>query len=91
MPETPHESALVKVLFFGRLGERLGREREFDLPDGDCTVAELRRRLAALDADLADALGDHDVRVCIDGAIVPETAVVRPIAEIAFIPPLSGG
>jgi len=77
----------MKILFFGRLGETIGREIDFDLPAGGCTVAELRAKLALAHSDL----GATSVRACIDREIAPETARVLPGQEVAFIPPLSGG
>jgi molybdopterin converting factor subunit 1 len=77
----------MKILFFGRLGETIGREIDFDLPPGDCTVAELRAALAKRHEGLAA----ENVRACIDQEIAPESAIVLPNHEIAFIPPLSGG
>ena len=77
----------MKILLFGRLGETIGREIYFDLPDGGCTVAELRSALSRTHGALAAA----SVRACIDHEIAPETALVLPGQEIAFIPPLSGG
>jgi molybdopterin synthase sulfur carrier subunit len=77
----------MKILFFGRLGETIGREIHFDLPAGGCTVAELRATLARTHKGLAA----ESVRACIDHEIAPETALVLPSHEIAFIPPLSGG
>jgi len=77
----------MKILFFGRLGESIGREIDFDLPPGGITIAELRASLAESHA----ALGAANVRACIDREIVPEAARVLPGQEVAFIPPLSGG
>jgi molybdopterin converting factor small subunit len=77
----------MKILFFGRLGETIGREIQVDVPAGGCTVAELRARLAAVHGEL----GAGTVRACIDRQIVPETALVLPGHEVAFVPPLSGG
>jgi molybdopterin converting factor subunit 1 len=77
----------MKILFFGRLGETIGREMDFELPAGGCTVAELRAALAERHSGLAAA----SVRACIDHEIAPETALVLPNHEVAFIPPLSGG
>ncbi|HST36657.1 MAG TPA: MoaD/ThiS family protein [Allosphingosinicella sp.] len=75
----------MKILFFGRLADSLGRELDLDLPDEGCTVAELRRRLGG---SLLDAAG---ARACIDRVIVPESARILPCHEVAFVPPLSGG
>lgn len=77
----------MKILLFGRLGETIGREIDFDLPDSGCTVAELRAALA----ETHDGLAAGSVRACIDHEIAPESAMVLPGQEVAFIPPLSGG
>jgi molybdopterin converting factor small subunit len=77
----------MKILFFGRLAETIGRLIDFDLPEDGCTVAELRAALARK----YDALAGEGIRACIDREIVPETALVLPGHEVAFVPPLSGG
>jgi len=81
----------VKILFFGSLGERIGRELDVALPEAGCTVAELRARLAEALPAAADLLTGPSARACIDREIAPEEALVLPGQEIAFIPPLSGG
>jgi molybdopterin synthase sulfur carrier subunit len=77
----------MRILFFGRLGETIGREIEVDLPAAGCTVAELRARLA----EAHPAVAAPSVRACLDREMVAETALVRPGQEVAFVPPLSGG
>ncbi|TMJ19910.1 MAG: MoaD/ThiS family protein [Alphaproteobacteria bacterium] len=74
----------MKILFFGRLADSLGRELELDVPETGCTVAELRGRLAG-------AVSSPGVRACIDRVIVADSARVLPHHEVAFVPPLSGG
>lgn len=74
----------MKVLFFGRLADSLGREAEVDMPATGCTVAELRRRLG-------DDVSSPGIRACIDQAMVGEEERVLPHQEVAFLPPLSGG
>lgn len=83
----------MKILFFGRLAERAGREVEvdLDLSEEGCSVAELRQRLCAAFPDAADDLAKASNRACIDRTIAPESARVLPHQEVAFVPPLSGG
>jgi molybdopterin synthase sulfur carrier subunit len=81
----------MKILFFGRLAERAGRELELDLPAEGCTVAELRQRLVSVLPAAADDVAKPSNRACIDQAIAPEDARVLPSHEVAFVPPLSGG
>ena len=78
------------MLFFGRLAERLGRERKLAVPAEGCTLAELRQRLCAADPDAAEALG-KGVRASIDREIAGDDARVRPGQEVAFFPVFSGG
>ena len=79
----------LHVLFFGKVGEVMGREAAIDLPEAGYTVAELRRRLAAQSG--TDVLLKPGVRASIDKQVVAEDAWVRPGAEVAFFSLFSGG
>ena len=81
----------MKVLFFGRLADRLGREVELDLPEEGCSVAELRQRLCTTFPEAAEELARPSNRACIDQTVAAESARVLPGHEVAFVPPLSGG
>lgn len=81
----------MKILFFGRLGDQLGRELEIEPPRSGCTVAELRQLLCSRGRIFRDTLSHSSVRACVDQVIVPEDTPVRLGQEVAFIPPLSGG
>lgn len=77
------------ILFFGRVADRLGRERSLDRLDAP-TVGDLRRRLAEADP-AADILLDPAVRASVDRKVVPDSAAIHPGQEIAFFPVFSGG
>ena len=81
----------MKILFFGSLGERLGRVVEIELPPEITTVAALRAHLAQLFPELGDALTRLTVRACIGDRIVGEDEPVTAADEVHFFPPLSGG
>lgn len=81
----------MKILLFGKLADAVGRHVEHPVPAGGCTVAELRRSLAAAWPALAEALARPSTRACIDREMVADSAQVRPGQELAFVPPLSGG
>jgi sulfur-carrier protein len=85
------ERTRVKILFFGSLGERIGRELDIELDEPGCTVAELRGRLAEALPAAAGLLTSPSVRACIDREMAGEAARVLPGNEVAFVPPLSGG
>jgi molybdopterin synthase sulfur carrier subunit len=85
------ETSMTPVLFFGRVGERLGPEGSLDLPPEGLPVREIRRLLAARDEVAADALLRPDVRASVDLVVVSEDALARPDQEIAFFSLFSGG
>lgn len=85
------ETSVTPVLFFGRVGERLGPQGSLDLPAEGLPVREIRRLLAAGDEVAADALLRPDVRASVDLVVVGEDAWARPGQEIAFFSIFSGG
>jgi molybdopterin converting factor subunit 1 len=79
----------VSVRLFAVARELAGEDNiELDLPDG-ATVLELRRRLAASRPQLALAL--PKMLIAVDSEYAGSTTVISPGAEIACIPPVSGG
>jgi molybdopterin converting factor small subunit len=80
----------VKILFFGKLRDSLGPEREVAPETGE-TVARLRRRLAGLHPQAADDLLSPRNRACVDDSIVGEEFVLAETKTVEFFPPLSGG
>lgn len=81
---------MARVLLFGPLRDLAGW-RERDLDPSPASVFALRDLLAAEDADLGEALCGPGVQVAIDQAIVRGDAALHPRAEVAFLPPMSGG
>jgi molybdopterin synthase sulfur carrier subunit len=80
----------MRVLLFGRLSDLAGwRERCFDPPP--TSVAALKGLIAAEDARLGEALSGPGVQTAIDRAIVRGDATLAAVAEVAFLPPMSGG
>jgi len=79
---------MARVLLFGPLRDLAGwREREIESP----SVASLRAFLAAEDAELGAALSAPGVQVAVDQQVVRGDAGLSPRAEVAFLPPMSGG
>ena len=80
---------MARVLLFGPLRDLAGwRERQVD---GAASIAALRALLAAEDAALGAALAGPGVQVALDQAIVKGDRPLAPGAEVAFLPPMSGG
>lgn len=81
----------MRIGFFGRLGERIGREVDLDLPAEAWSVAELRLHLAQQFPAAAADLASGSLRACVDETIVSDSHIVRPGQKVEFFPPLSGG
>jgi molybdopterin synthase sulfur carrier subunit len=80
----------MQVLLFGRLRDIAGwRERDFD--PSATHVSALLALIAAEDEALGAALDAPGVRVSVDRVIVNGDAALHPRAEVAFLPPMSGG
>lgn len=78
-----------RIHLFAVARQRLGRPSvELTLPP-QATVAALRRVLAAEFPLLADVAAQ--AKVAIDNRYASEDATVPPNAEVALIPPVSGG
>lgn len=80
----------MRILFFGKLRDRLGDEAEL-ADEGGETVAQLRRRLADLNPQAAGDLLNPGVRACVDDTVVAEDFIVDGHDSVEFLPPLSGG
>ena len=79
---------MARVLLFGPLRDIAGwRERDVEA----ASLADLRRALSVEDAALGEALAGPGVQVALDQAIVRGDAPLAPSAEVAFLPPMSGG
>lgn len=79
----------MKVLLFARARDLLGRDAvEVDLPAG-ATVADLRRTLAARYPALASLLEKSVLAV--DNEFAEDSTPLPPAAEVALLPPVSGG
>lgn len=80
----------MRVLLFGRLGDIAGwRERAFEpAPE---SLSALKALIAAEDAALGAAIGGPGVQAAVDRTIVRGDARLSAVAEVAFLPPMSGG
>jgi sulfur-carrier protein len=83
----------VRVLYFARLREAIGRDRdELDLPADVRTVGALRAWLVARGAPWAGAFAEiKRIRAAVDQAMVADEAGLHDGAEVAFFPPVTGG
>ncbi len=79
---------MARVLLFGALADLAGwREREMEA----AAVSDVRAALTAAHPALGEALGRPGVQVALDKALVRGDMALGPRAEVAFLPPMSGG
>ena len=80
---------LVQVLYFAQARERAGRGSEaVEVADGErlgAVLAAIRRNHPEL-----EPRWEH-LAVAVDGVLAPADAELRAGAEIALLPPVSGG
>ncbi|WP_166036820.1 MoaD/ThiS family protein [Sphingosinicella sp. YJ22] len=81
----------MNILFFGKLGDRIGREVSIEPPPAGFTVREVRELLASLYPDLAEDLTSPSLKACVEDAIVADEFRVGAGGTVEFFPPLSGG
>jgi molybdopterin synthase sulfur carrier subunit len=83
----------VRVLYFARLRESIGRDREeLELPSGVANVAALREWLVARGEPWASAFGEiRRIRAAVDQTMAADDAALREGSEVAFFPPVTGG
>jgi molybdopterin synthase sulfur carrier subunit len=79
---------VAQVLLFGPLRDLAGwRSREI----AAASIEALKALLTAEDAELGAALSAPGVQVALDQMIVRGDAAIGAGAEVAFLPPMSGG
>jgi molybdopterin converting factor small subunit len=81
----------VKILFYGRLGEMVGREVEVEAQRDCATVADLRQILARLYPHASDDLTSPRLRASVGDRIVGDEFSLGRRTTVEFFPPLSGG
>ena len=83
----------LHILYFARLREALGRDREtLEVPPTVVTVGDLRAWLVARGEPHASAFGEiRRIRAAVNQAMVNDDAPLSDGAEVAFFPPVTGG
>lgn len=81
---------MARVLLFGRLADVAGwRERVFEpAPE---SLSALRFLVGGESSELAAALAGPGVQAAVDQALVRGDPHLAGVAEVAFLPPMSGG
>ncbi len=85
------QAANTTVLFFGAVGDQLGRSHRLHLPPGGVSASELRRLLSAQLPQAEAALTAPGVRMAVDKVLTAGDVHVQAGAEVAFFSAFSGG
>ena len=83
----------MKILFFARLRDALGREY-LELEDERCppSVADLRALIQEqASGEFADAMADANVFCAVNQRVVNDDHALQAADEVAFFPPMTGG
>jgi len=82
---------MIKVLYFGRLGDCAGkREETLTLPDGVTSISALKVWLNT-EHDLDSALDDPSIKTMVNQSLIHGDIVLNGDEEIGFLPPVGGG
>lgn len=79
----------MKIQFYGRLAETLGRDMEFHV-GAECSIGEIKQRLSSEHPHAARALAAR-VRACVGDRFVSDSHVVAAGETVEFLPVISGG
>jgi molybdopterin synthase sulfur carrier subunit len=84
---------MVKILYFAKLREDLGRNaEELELPVDIATVAALRSHLVARGGAWAASLAQgRALRVAVNHDMADAATPIKSGDEVAFFPPVTGG
>ena len=86
------KSGNLKILYFARLREELGRSAEEIAIDPKVdNVAALATHLAARGGAWQSLSMESNVRVAVNQEMANASTAVKPGDEVAFFPPVTGG
>ena len=93
MKPSDTQTTTVRILYFARLREVLGKgEEDLVLPDGVATVGALADFLRQRGDAWASELGEGKaVRVAVNQDMADPGTAIKGGEEIAFFPPVTGG
>ncbi len=84
---------MITLLYFARLREALGVDREqIDLPETAATLAALRSHLAKRGGAWAEEMAPaRNLRAAVNQDVARSETPLKDGDEVAFFPPVTGG
>ena len=81
----------MKLAFYGKLGEVIGREITLEQGDYPDNVGALRSFLSAQYPELAGELSSERAKIIVDDIVVGDEFSLLGVELAEFLPPVSGG
>ncbi|MFH1518369.1 MAG: MoaD/ThiS family protein [Pseudomonadota bacterium] len=79
----------MKISFFGKISDPVGKTLEIALPDSGLCIADIRRAVAQ--ACRTEMILDKTIRAAVNDEVVLEDHRVMPGDDVMFMSALSGG
>jgi molybdopterin converting factor small subunit len=80
----------MKIVFYGRLAELIGPEVQMTAA-AQCSVAEMRERLAIEHPQSEAILRSKRARICVRDTLVHDDFILAGGETVEFLSPVSGG
>ena len=82
---------MMKIGFFGALGDLVARSIDLDLPASIVNVGQLRDYLSGQYPIAGPLLSDDRSRCVVEGSLVESGCSLQGVELVEFLPPVSGG
>jgi molybdopterin converting factor small subunit len=81
----------MRVTFFGKLAEWIGRSVDMELPEHTMSIGDLRVLIGDRFPHARDEMLNGKVRACVGDLLVDDGFLVGREHIVEFLPPVSGG
>lgn len=82
---------MLKILYFARLRDQLGKDQEQIELSSSTTVAEVKQQLSQRDDHWHKFLNADNILTAVNQQLCKDDATVQDGDELAFFPPVTGG
>lgn len=82
---------MLKILYFARLRDQLGKDNEQIELTSATTVAEIKQLLSQRDDNWQQLLNADNILTAVNQQLCKNDASVQAGDELAFFPPVTGG